>query len=100
MWILNVTLTTTITHFTFDSYYKLIIIDIVSFFLVSSFETIPKKGYNFSSYLSLMKGQVLVSKQEMLKIIENKRAELIDIVQKNGLNSTISIEYSQELDKL
>ncbi|WP_285872206.1 MULTISPECIES: aspartyl-phosphate phosphatase Spo0E family protein [Metabacillus] len=47
-----------------------------------------------------MKGQVLVSKQEMLKIIENKRAELIDIVQKNGLNSTISIEYSQELDKL
>jgi hypothetical protein len=36
----------------------------------------------------------------MLKIIENKRAELIDIVQKNGLNSTISIEYSQELDKL
>jgi hypothetical protein len=41
-----------------------------------------------------------VSKQEMLKIIEQKRAELIDIVLKNGLNSTISIKYSQELDKL
>jgi len=47
-----------------------------------------------------MKGQFLVSKQEMLKIIEMKRAELINIVQKNGLNSAISIEYSQELDKL
>ncbi|WP_328824329.1 aspartyl-phosphate phosphatase Spo0E family protein [Metabacillus schmidteae] len=36
----------------------------------------------------------------MLQIIEKKRAELIDIVLKNGLNSNISIKYSQELDVL
>ncbi len=36
----------------------------------------------------------------MLQIIEKKRAELIDIVLKNGLNSTISIKHSQELDVL
>lgn len=36
----------------------------------------------------------------MLQIIEKKRAELIDIVLKNGLNSKISIKYSQELDVL
>jgi hypothetical protein len=36
----------------------------------------------------------------MLKLIEKKRAELIDIVLKNGINSTISIQYSQELDIL
>ncbi|WP_299092232.1 aspartyl-phosphate phosphatase Spo0E family protein [uncultured Metabacillus sp.] len=41
-----------------------------------------------------------MSKQEMLKLIEKKRAELIDIVLKNGINSTISIQYSQELDIL
>ncbi|QGQ46282.1 aspartyl-phosphate phosphatase Spo0E family protein [Metabacillus sediminilitoris] len=41
-----------------------------------------------------------MSKQEMLHLIEQKRAELIDIVLKNGLNSTISIKYSQELDQL
>ena len=41
-----------------------------------------------------------MSKHEMLKLIEKKRAELIDIVLKNGLNSTISIKYSQELDIL
>jgi len=41
-----------------------------------------------------------VSKQELLQIIEKKRAELIDIVLKNGLNSTISLKYSQELDIL
>lgn len=36
----------------------------------------------------------------MLHLIEQKRAELIDIVLKYGLNSTISIKYSQELDQL
>ncbi|WP_226665535.1 Spo0E family sporulation regulatory protein-aspartic acid phosphatase [Metabacillus litoralis] len=41
-----------------------------------------------------------MSKQELLQIIEKKRAELIDIVLKNGLNSTVSLKYSQELDKL
>ncbi|MFS0881373.1 Spo0E family sporulation regulatory protein-aspartic acid phosphatase [Metabacillus niabensis] len=37
---------------------------------------------------------------EMLKIIEKKRIELIKIVQKNGINSKISIKFSQELDNL
>lgn len=41
-----------------------------------------------------------MSKQDLLQIIEKKRAELIDIVLKNGLNSTVSLKYSQELDKL
>ncbi|WP_307847656.1 aspartyl-phosphate phosphatase Spo0E family protein [Metabacillus bambusae] len=41
-----------------------------------------------------------MSKHEMLKLIEEKRAELIDIVLKNGINSTISIQFSQELDIL
>lgn len=41
-----------------------------------------------------------MSKQEMLQKIEKKRAELIDIVLKNGINSTVSIKYSQELDIL
>ncbi|MDQ0230407.1 aspartyl-phosphate phosphatase Spo0E family protein [Metabacillus malikii] len=36
----------------------------------------------------------------MLTIIERKRKELIDIVQKNGINSNISIKFSQELDVL
>ncbi|WP_078435308.1 aspartyl-phosphate phosphatase Spo0E family protein [Metabacillus halosaccharovorans] len=36
----------------------------------------------------------------MLQMIEKKRAELIDIVLQNGLNSNISIKYSQELDVL
>lgn len=46
------------------------------------------------------KGQFLLSKQEMLKVIEKKRTELIDIVLKNGINSNESIKYSQELDLL
>lgn len=36
----------------------------------------------------------------MLKVIEKKRIELIDIVLKNGINSNESIKYSQELDLL
>ncbi|MBP1941483.1 aspartyl-phosphate phosphatase Spo0E family protein [Cytobacillus luteolus] len=36
----------------------------------------------------------------MLATIEQKRAELIDIVLKNGLSSSISIKHSQELDAL
>ncbi|MFC0274090.1 Spo0E family sporulation regulatory protein-aspartic acid phosphatase [Metabacillus herbersteinensis] len=41
-----------------------------------------------------------MSKHEMLKIIEQKRAELIDIVLKTGLSSSLSIKYSQDLDRL
>ncbi|MBA4537236.1 aspartyl-phosphate phosphatase Spo0E family protein [Bacillus aquiflavi] len=41
-----------------------------------------------------------MSKQEMLTLIEKKRAELIRIVSKNGLSSTLAIKYSQELDYL
>lgn len=42
----------------------------------------------------------IMSNNEKLKIIEKKRNELIKIVQKNGINSKISIKYSQELDNL
>jgi Spo0E like sporulation regulatory protein len=41
-----------------------------------------------------------VSKQELLDRIEKKRAQLIDIVAKNGLTSPQAIQYSQELDLL
>ncbi|MFC4323338.1 aspartyl-phosphate phosphatase Spo0E family protein [Litchfieldia salsa] len=41
-----------------------------------------------------------MSKDEMLWIIERKRAELIEIALKNGLSSSLSIKYSQELDHL
>ncbi|PLR69858.1 MULTISPECIES: aspartyl-phosphate phosphatase Spo0E family protein [Bacillaceae] len=41
-----------------------------------------------------------MSKQELLKLIEKKRAEMIDIAIKNGINSNVSIQYSQELDHL
>jgi len=41
-----------------------------------------------------------VSKQEMLKLIEQKRSELFKIVAENGLNSSITIQLSQELDSL
>ncbi|WP_225228613.1 aspartyl-phosphate phosphatase Spo0E family protein [Bacillus sp. PS06] len=36
----------------------------------------------------------------MLRIIERKRAELIEIVHKNGLSSSKTIKFSQELDHL
>lgn len=41
-----------------------------------------------------------MSKQEMLKLIEQKRSELFKIVAENGLNSSITIQLSQELDSL
>ncbi|WP_343031323.1 aspartyl-phosphate phosphatase Spo0E family protein [Metabacillus lacus] len=40
------------------------------------------------------------SKQELIKRIECKRAQLIETVGKNGLSSSITIQYSQELDCL
>jgi Spo0E like sporulation regulatory protein len=41
-----------------------------------------------------------VSKQEMLRLIEKKRNELIEMVAKSGLNAAITIQISQELDLL
>lgn len=37
---------------------------------------------------------------DFLEQIELKRNELINIVAKDGLNSNIAIEYSQQLDQL
>ncbi|QSB50493.1 aspartyl-phosphate phosphatase Spo0E family protein [Parageobacillus toebii] len=36
----------------------------------------------------------------MLILIEKKRMELIEAVAKNGLNSTVTIQVSRELDSL
>ncbi|PLR81785.1 Spo0A-P phosphatase [Bacillus canaveralius] len=41
-----------------------------------------------------------MSKQNLLSLIEQKRAELIQIASKTGLNSTAAIRHSQELDHL
>ncbi|WP_114744788.1 aspartyl-phosphate phosphatase Spo0E family protein [Falsibacillus pallidus] len=41
-----------------------------------------------------------MSKQQLLDKIEQKRADLIQIACEQGLNSTLAIEYSQELDRL
>jgi flagellar biosynthesis chaperone FliJ len=41
-----------------------------------------------------------VPKQEILLLIEQKRNELTKIVAKNGLNSALTIQVSQELDTL
>jgi hypothetical protein len=41
-----------------------------------------------------------VLKHELLALIEQKRAELIQIAIKYGLSSSVSIRYSQELDHL
>ncbi len=36
----------------------------------------------------------------MLRKIEQKRSELIRVASRNGLNSSLAIQYSQELDAL
>jgi Spo0E like sporulation regulatory protein len=41
-----------------------------------------------------------VSNCEILTLIEKKRMELIEVVTKNGLNSTVAIQVSRELDSL
>lgn len=41
-----------------------------------------------------------MSKQDLVDLIEQKRAELIQVVSKSGLNSSIAIRHSQELDQL
>ncbi|CRK80350.1 aspartyl-phosphate phosphatase Spo0E family protein [Neobacillus massiliamazoniensis] len=39
-------------------------------------------------------------KQEFIALIENKRAELIQVAINKGLSSSDAIRYSQELDHL
>ncbi|MBS4211722.1 MULTISPECIES: aspartyl-phosphate phosphatase Spo0E family protein [Neobacillus] len=39
-------------------------------------------------------------KQDIVTLIEKKRAELYKVATKNGLTSSIAIRYSQELDHL
>ncbi|OLS39170.1 aspartyl-phosphate phosphatase Spo0E family protein [Bacillus sp. MRMR6] len=39
-------------------------------------------------------------KQDLISMIENKRAELIKVAKTNGLTSSVAIRYSQELDHL
>ncbi|RDU38988.1 aspartyl-phosphate phosphatase Spo0E family protein [Neobacillus piezotolerans] len=39
-------------------------------------------------------------KQDLLSLIEQKRAELIQVACTNGLSSTLAIRHSQELDQL
>jgi hypothetical protein len=41
-----------------------------------------------------------VLKQDLITMIERKRAELIQVATSNGLTSSVAIRYSQELDKL
>ncbi|BDG47908.1 MULTISPECIES: aspartyl-phosphate phosphatase Spo0E family protein [Parageobacillus] len=41
-----------------------------------------------------------MSNCEILTLIEKKRMELIEVVTKNGLNSTVAIQVSRELDSL
>jgi hypothetical protein len=41
-----------------------------------------------------------VLKDELLALIEKKRAELISVAITNGLSSSVAIRYSQELDHL
>jgi stage 0 sporulation regulatory protein len=41
-----------------------------------------------------------VLKDELLALIEKKRAELISVALTNGLSSNAAIRYSQELDHL
>ncbi|RFU68441.1 aspartyl-phosphate phosphatase Spo0E family protein [Bacillus sp. V59.32b] len=46
------------------------------------------------------KGQVIVTKGEFLAQIEKKRLELVQIVSKHGLSSSVTLKTSQELDQL
>ncbi|WP_082306858.1 aspartyl-phosphate phosphatase Spo0E family protein [Bacillus sp. FJAT-27245] len=39
-------------------------------------------------------------KEDLLSLIEQKRAELIQVACTNGLSSSIAIRHSQELDQL
>lgn len=39
-------------------------------------------------------------KNELINLIEQKRAELIRVVSQNGFTSSMAIRHSQELDQL
>ncbi len=39
-------------------------------------------------------------KQELINLIEQKRFELIQVANKSGFNSAVTIKYSQDLDRL
>ncbi|AZB43051.1 aspartyl-phosphate phosphatase Spo0E family protein [Bacillus sp. FJAT-42376] len=41
-----------------------------------------------------------MTKKDLLKEIERKRQELNEIVYKNGMTSAVTIQSSQELDKM
>ncbi|QQZ07835.1 aspartyl-phosphate phosphatase Spo0E family protein [Heyndrickxia vini] len=41
-----------------------------------------------------------VKNENLSKQIEKKRADLIEVVKKEGLASSLAIQYSQELDRL
>jgi hypothetical protein len=41
-----------------------------------------------------------VTKNDLVTLIEKKRAELIQVAITNGLTSSVAIRYSQELDHL
>ena len=41
-----------------------------------------------------------MTKKDLVTLIENKRAELIQVAVTNGLTSSVAIRYSQELDHL
>jgi hypothetical protein len=41
-----------------------------------------------------------VTKNDLVTLIEKKRAELISVAITNGLTSSVAIRYSQELDHL
>ncbi|WP_313889335.1 aspartyl-phosphate phosphatase Spo0E family protein [Peribacillus sp. TH24] len=56
------------------------------------------KGYLKNSWVQ--EGYINGEKNEFLEQIELKRNELINIVAKDGLNSKVAIEYSQQLDQL
>ncbi|MBK5502474.1 aspartyl-phosphate phosphatase Spo0E family protein [Peribacillus sp. TH14] len=52
------------------------------------------KGYLKNSWVQ--EGYINGEKNEFLEQIELKRNELINIVAKDGLNSKVAIEYSQQ----
>jgi hypothetical protein len=41
-----------------------------------------------------------VTKNDLVTLIEKKRAELISVASTSGLTSSVAIRYSQELDHL
>jgi hypothetical protein len=47
-----------------------------------------------------MKGMNFVLERDLLLLIEQKRMQLIQTAEKDGLNSLKAIKHSQELDKL